>query len=152
MSLKKKLKVCKFFVKLLKMGPTIKLVNETQKIGRRLEEMVALDLPTISLNPERTNVYGDIFFHDGKYHVGSEDSQIKGGLNTTGGRALVYLLANVGREFSEQEIVSITQTKNKNPLNALEDIKSQLHCSSRYSLEVVCGRKYERHFAVLKIS
>jgi len=134
------------------MSQIVKLVNRTQKIGRRLEEMVALDLPTISLNPERTNVYGDIFFHDGKYHVGNEDSQIKGGLNTTGGRALVYFLANVGREFSEQEIVSITQTKNKNPLNALEDIKSQLNCSSRYSLEVVCGKKYERHFAVLKSS
>jgi hypothetical protein len=134
------------------MDSTIKLVNETQKIGRRLEEMVALDLPTISLNPERTNVYGDIFFHDEKYFIGDENSRIKGGLNTVSGRALVYLIANVNREFSKEEIALITQTKNKEPLFALIDIKNQLNCSSRYSLEVICGKKYEKHFAVLRRS
>ena len=81
--------------------------------------------------------HGDIYFWGRRHHIGSEYSAVFGLNNSADGRMLSYLLGNIGRKFSPEEVREITGTKRKgNPISILGELKLQINNSSSvYSLE-----------------
>lgn len=90
-------------------------------------------MSSTSFNGQACNVH-DIYFDPqaNKYYVGKWKSQFKGRLNSGTGKILQYLAQHIDEKIWEGELQLVTGWKN--PRFQIQDLRSQMHVSSYYSI------------------